>query len=243
MKQRIFLWLMVLGIMVTFSAVTVYSGTISLPKTGQTLCYDNTGATIPCAGTGQDGDILAGVNWPVPRFTNLNGSTPITDSCVVDQLTGLTWARNAEAQGNVNWQEALDYANALTLCTYTNWRLPSINELESLINYGSGNNPITYLKDPNGDTTGFLFGTSNGKGYFWTSTTYFRWKGSSGYYVSDHAWAVSIRRAGTNMAGFWWSYWAAGVPKKTDRDADFEAAPDTGLWAWPVCGGPDAACQ
>jgi hypothetical protein len=27
----------------------------SVPKTGQTLCYDETGTEIPCADTGQDG--------------------------------------------------------------------------------------------------------------------------------------------------------------------------------------------
>jgi hypothetical protein len=30
------------------------SGTIQLPRSGQTNCYNTTGAVIPCAGTGQD---------------------------------------------------------------------------------------------------------------------------------------------------------------------------------------------
>ena len=35
----------------------IYAGTIQLPKTGQTKCYDTAGNQIPCAGTGQDGEI------------------------------------------------------------------------------------------------------------------------------------------------------------------------------------------
>jgi len=48
---------------------TVLAGTIELPQTGQTKCYDTAGAVIDCAGTGQDGEIRAGVAWPEPRFT------------------------------------------------------------------------------------------------------------------------------------------------------------------------------
>jgi hypothetical protein len=40
-----------------------------LPQTGQTTCYNTEGNVIPCAGSGQDGDIRAGVPWPDPRFT------------------------------------------------------------------------------------------------------------------------------------------------------------------------------
>src|SRR3989338_10110057 len=46
------------------------AGTIQLPKTGQTKCYDTVGAEIDCKGTGQDGEIQAGVAWPDPRFTD-----------------------------------------------------------------------------------------------------------------------------------------------------------------------------
>lgn len=34
------------------------AGTVSLPQTGQTTCYDKDGNVISCAGTGQDGDAL-----------------------------------------------------------------------------------------------------------------------------------------------------------------------------------------
>ena len=62
---------------------------ISLPKTGQTTCWDTIGNVIPCPGTGQDGEIQAGVAWPSPRF-NDNGNGTVTD-----KLTGLMWTQNA----------------------------------------------------------------------------------------------------------------------------------------------------
>ncbi|MDP3297260.1 MAG: hypothetical protein Q8N09_06690 [Thermodesulfovibrionia bacterium] len=44
---------------------TAVAGVIDLPQTGQTKCYDTNydtnGVEIPCAGTGQDGEIRVGV--------------------------------------------------------------------------------------------------------------------------------------------------------------------------------------
>ena len=61
--------------------------TVHLPRTGQTTCWDNSGNQIPCAGTGQDGEIKAGEPWPEPRFTD-NG-----DETMTDNLTGLMWTK------------------------------------------------------------------------------------------------------------------------------------------------------
>lgn len=99
---------------------------IDLPKTGQTKCYDSYGAEISCTGTGQDGEIQAGVAWPSPRFS-------VGMDCVIDNLTGLIWSRNGNLAGiTMTWADALAYANGLSLCGYTDWRLPNINEMESL---------------------------------------------------------------------------------------------------------------
>lgn len=54
-------------------------------RTGQATCYGAQGEVIECKGTGQDGEIQAGIPWPEPRFTdNLNGT-------VTDNLSGLMW--------------------------------------------------------------------------------------------------------------------------------------------------------
>jgi hypothetical protein len=123
MKKRIFSFLMVL----VFVTGIVFAGTVDLPRTGQTKCYDMNGQEIPCVGTGQDGEIQAGVAWPEPRFTD-NG-----DDTMTDNLTGLMWTKDANL-AQLLWQEALDYCNNLNLAGYSDWRLPNVNELESLIN-------------------------------------------------------------------------------------------------------------
>lgn len=114
------------------------ASTVVLPETGQTTCHDTTGSAIPCNSTGHDADWLAGAAWPNPRFTN-NGNGTITDN-----LTGLVWLQNALCFSSVTWLQALNDANTLNSgeCGLTDgsaegdWRLPNINELESLVNAG-----------------------------------------------------------------------------------------------------------
>ena len=67
-----------------------FGAVINLPQTGQVTCYNSAGTAIDCAGTGQDGDIRAGVPWPIPRFVdNLDGT-------ITDTLTGLMWLKDAD---------------------------------------------------------------------------------------------------------------------------------------------------
>jgi hypothetical protein len=102
----------------------------NVPKTGQALCYDTTGWFVACTGTGQDGDLKTGVAWPDPRFVAGTGTGA---DCVTDNLTGLMWVK-APSTTPVTWDTALTDANGLTLCGFSDWRLPNVNELESLVN-------------------------------------------------------------------------------------------------------------
>ena len=103
-------------------------------------------------GTGQSSSVLAavpktgegssvGVDLPNPRFTDNSNGT------ITDNLTGLIWLKDASCMGNVNWNEANTQITSLNSgtdhsCsnydkgTYSDWRLPSINELRSLIHWG-----------------------------------------------------------------------------------------------------------
>ncbi len=97
-----------------------------LPATGQVHCYDAAGRVIPCTGTGQDSEFRTGAAWPQPRFSQ-------TSLCVVDRLTGLCWHRRAGlAAAPVTWPQALAAVAALNRRA-PGWRLPNINELESLV--------------------------------------------------------------------------------------------------------------
>ena len=132
---------------------------VNLPQTGQTKCYDAEGAEITCAGTGQDGEKQAGMPWPNPRFTAGTGAEA---DCMIDNLTGLMWPKNGNlAGGKKTWDDAIDYANNLTLCGHSDWRLPNINELESLAN-ADETNTAAWL-----NAQGFTNVQSN---LYWSST-------------------------------------------------------------------------
>lgn len=125
------------------------AATVNLPKTGQTTKY----------ATGDDGDLQEGVAWPTSRFTVGTGATA---ACVTDNLTGLIWVKTPDSALRT-WQAAIDYAKGLTLCGYTDWRLPSIVELESLVNAEAAN-PAAWL-----NTQGF---SNVQPDYYWSGTTY-----------------------------------------------------------------------
>lgn len=94
-------------------------------RTGRTTCYSIVGFRVPCPGTGQDGELQAGAPWPRPRFIdNFDGT-------VTDRLTGLEWMKNAGAVKP--WPEAFDYVRGLTTGGHSDWRLPNVIELQSLI--------------------------------------------------------------------------------------------------------------
>jgi len=181
----------VLSLLFVFLALTAFAGTINLPRTGQTKCYNTSGGEIPCAGTGQDGEIQAGVGWPDPRFADND------DGTMTDYLTGLIWASNANIMptrdpdwdtdfarndGMVTWQHALAYVaklNAEDYLGYSDWRMPNVNELESLVNANESLSG-TWL-----NTQGFTNVQGN---WYWSSTTK--------AYPSDLAWCVGIWNSG-----------------------------------------------
>jgi hypothetical protein len=136
-------------------------------KTGQTVSYT----------TGDDGDIEAGravdfftlaTSNPfgnTNRFTALDGSQTYTNNIVIDWTTydgstALGWRRTDNGV-NIAWINAISGASATSIGSYTSgWRLPNINELLSLVRFGSG-------------TTSFLdFAPFNLTARFiWSSTT------------------------------------------------------------------------
>lgn len=127
-------------------------------QTGQTGCYDSKGVEITCKGSGQDGEFRFGVPWPKPRFEVL-GDT------VQDQLTGLTWTKNANPnEFPLTWQEAFDLVekmNSTKELGHNDWRLPNRREMHSLMDYGT-KKPSLPIDHPFDNC--FL-------GWYWTSTS------------------------------------------------------------------------
>ena len=56
------------------------------------------------------------------------------DGTVTDQRTGLVWQQNTDSK-KYNWQDALKYCENLDLAGHTDWRLPTICELLSIVDY------------------------------------------------------------------------------------------------------------
>ncbi len=137
-------------------------------ETGQTRCFDASGAEIICDGTGQDGNLRPGAEWPATRFTD-NG-----DGTVTDHLSDLTWLKDAGCFGfDVTWTNAFVEVDELnsgidkgcpdySAGSFDDWRVPSILELVSLIDYGTSSGL------PDGHP--FLF-TGIGTCTYWSSTT------------------------------------------------------------------------
>jgi len=90
-----------------------------------------------------------------PRFTD-NG-----DDTVTDNYTGLMWTQNANLYGENDWWDATSYCWDLTLADQSDWSLPYISELNSLIDIDQldpalpPDNPFTNVQ----------------LGYYWSSTT------------------------------------------------------------------------
>lgn len=214
-------------LVVLIFALTAFAGTVQLPQTGQTKCYDSAGAEIACAGTGQDGDIRAGVAWPEPRFviTYCNATAPCADQSsdcdanpstdvVTDKLTGLMWPKNGNLAGAMTWYSAIDYANNLTLCGHSDWRLPNVNELESLVN---SNMPYAnaWL-----NTQGF----NNVLSSYWSSTTYAK-DIYSAWYVAMHKGYVVHDIIGKGDTGSYAGYaWAV----RSEQFSSVISLPQTG---------------
>lgn len=127
-------------------------------SSGQHICYDTLGREMVCEGSGQDGEMRFGLDWPEVRFV------PDHD-LVEDRLTGLVWTRDSNlAEFPISWQEALDFVaqmNRDNFLGFADWRLPNRKELLSLLSY-SEKKPALPAGHPFQNI--FLH-------WYWTSTT------------------------------------------------------------------------
>ena len=143
-------------------SVTAVAQTSSLSypivDTNQSQNYNNANAltTEPSVGNafyGQD----AQVDGNQPSYVD-NGNGTVTD-----QVTGLMWTQ--DYFGKMTYSEAISYANGFSYAGYSDWRLPTIKELYSLMDFSgedlmidstAGANPFIdtdYFEFEYGDTS------------------------------------------------------------------------------------------
>ena len=108
------------------------------------------------------------------------------DGTVTDNATGLTWQK-ADSRRELNWAQALKYAEKLELAGHSDWRLPNAKELQSIVDYSrcpevtdsAAIDPIfevTPIKNEGGQKD---------YPFYWTATTHLgQAAGSQGVYVA-----------------------------------------------------------
>jgi len=82
------------------------------------------------------------------------------DGTVTDTSTVLMWQQET-APGGYNWEQALAYCENLSLGGHSDWRLPTVKELRSLVDYSQYAPAI--------DTT--FFPNTVSSSHYWSSTT------------------------------------------------------------------------
>ena len=142
-----------------------------LPKTGQSTAYI----------AGDDGTFQAG--WWIGKTVSNNkerfiAKTIAGDDVVIDRATGLMWAADGNEAGcnndNIGFGPALiTYATGLDFAGFTDWRMPNIFELLSLVNWTLD---APCISQPPFSNTASL--------YYWSST------GASS--IFQHFWCVNF---------------------------------------------------
>lgn len=142
------------------------TGPVRLNDTGATACLTRSGAwSTECAGSGQDAafgrdttarsDANGHAGFHFTKIGSQGQALPASATswrCVADRVTGLTWQVNTDngspldsGRNFTNWGDGrkgdasavVAQANRRQLCGANDWRLPTITELQSLIDYGT----------------------------------------------------------------------------------------------------------
>jgi hypothetical protein len=148
-------------------------GDLLVVDTGQTAFYNNSSEIAqPAPGAdfyGQDAHYAG----PQPSYQD-NG-----DGTITDLVTGLMWQKTPDLVNQSTFAEAVLNGHTLNLAGHTDWRLPSLKELYSLINF-SGHILMTVERStPYIDTDyfDFVYGDESAgdriiDAQYWSSTQY-----------------------------------------------------------------------
>ena len=137
---------------------------------------------------------------------------------VTDSATGLVWTKAysndtnefpqisglGNGDGSMDWSEALGFCEDLDYAGYTDWKLPDIKELQSIVAYGQA--------EPVVDTNHFDLdavdlpdycngGTFSAYPYFWSSTTHVEYAPPSSSLSGDKAAYIAFGKGFGSMNG------------------------------------------
>ena len=147
--------------------------TYVIPDTDQILCYDAVDSISPPS----EGESFYGQD--AQYSTNEPDYISNSDGTVTDLNTGLMWQQGVDDK--MSWDEAVAGAYTCTIGGYTDWRLPTIKELYSLIHFSgtdpSGPSPANLIPFIDTEYFAFEYGdTLSGErlidAQYWSSTQY-----------------------------------------------------------------------
>ncbi|MDG3085901.1 DUF1566 domain-containing protein [Vibrio hannami] len=141
------------------------------------------------------------------------------DGTVTDKATGLMW-QAADDGVRRNWQDSLAYAESSELAGYSDWRMPNIKELHSIVKYGGdvGNWPAidTQFFTLSGDNT------TKDPSWVWSSTTQGDFKYTAAYISFSKAFSKK-----TSSATEYFDWHGAGAQRsdpKSGVPSDYDMA-------------------
>ncbi len=143
------------------------------------------------------------------------------DGTITDKATGLTWMK-ADSGKQMNWAQALKYAENLKYAGHTDWRLPNAKELQSIVDYTRCPDVTSSAAiDPVFDVTPIK--NEEGKkdyAHYWTGTTHASLsRGSTGVYIAFGRGLgfMSDRRSGSKTL---MDVHGAGCQRSDDKSGD-----------------------
>jgi hypothetical protein len=136
------------------------------------------------------------------------------DSTISDNATGLMWMQN-DSKSGMTWEEAPSYAENLEYAGHSNWRLPDVKELQSIVDYSrSPGTTNSAAIDPLFNSTSITNEADQADyGCYWTSTTHANWSAVGGGFASY----VSFGRAMGYMDGRWQDVHGAGAQRSDPK--------------------------
>jgi hypothetical protein len=144
-----------------------------------------------------------------------------SDGTVTDQSTNLMWAK-ADSGQKMDWVDALEYADKADLAGYSDWRLPNVKELQSLVDYEKTTFPAINTEFFTTSVTKFK--SMEDAYYVWTSTTQGDFKWTAAYVAFGQAW--SKKNSDATEYFDWHGAGAQRSDPKSGHPADYELASD-----------------
>ncbi len=148
-----------------------------------------------------------------------------SDGTLSDRATGLMWMEEDSgsfsvgdmADGTLDWEQALAWADSLVYAGYDDWRLPDAKELHSIVDYTrSPSSTSSAAIDARFDATQITNeGGAADYPFYWTSTSHVNWMtgGTSAVYIA-------FGRALGYMNNAWVDIHGAGAQRSDPKSGD-----------------------